>query len=259
DRRHDLDRGNRQGGAEEERGEQTVIGMRQRRWRHELAEREAANERYCHACDRDAQRRFADLSHELEVGLHPGQQQQQENAELCDAIEHGFLLGRVRKDGACKAGQSTPSTEGPSTMPPSSIPMTDGWPMRFMTPPRRRPTSISVMSCTRKMTSDAPAWEPSAAQAAAALNPSVTTAHRPARKHARAKLRRTVEQVMDLWNSRALNPAGQRMFPLAPSSSACGDFSEPPADAAHRWPCNCKLFATRLWRWRRIVSMAVSS
>src|SRR5262249_54875046 len=112
--------------------------MRQQRLRHELAEREAANERHCHACDRDAQRRFADRSYELEVGLHPGQQQQQENAELRDAIEHGFLLGTLGKMACCKAGHTTPSTEGPSTMPPSSIPMTDGWPMRFMTSPRRR-------------------------------------------------------------------------------------------------------------------------
>jgi hypothetical protein len=69
--------------------------------------------------------------------------------------------------------------------------------MRFMTSPRRRPTSISVMSCARKMTSDAPALVPSAAKDAPALSPSVATAHGPARKHARAKLRRTVEQVMD--------------------------------------------------------------
>src|SRR5262249_28359106 len=58
---------------------------------------------------------------------------------------------------------------------------------------------------------------------------------------------------------RALNPPGQANVPIRPSASACGDFSEPPADAAHWWPCNCKLFATRLWRERRIVSMAVSS
>src|SRR5499427_7624756 len=170
-----------------------------------------------------------------------------------------FCSGAFGKMACCKAGQSTPSTEGPSTMPPSSIPMTDGWPMRFMTSPRRRPTSISVMSCTRKMTSDAPAEEPCAAPAAAALSPSAAPAHSPVRKQRRAEVRRTVGQVMDLRHPRALNPAGQRMFPFAPRASACGDFSEPPGDAAPRLPCNCKLFATRLWRWRRIVSMAVSS
>jgi hypothetical protein len=73
--------------------------MRQQRFRHELAEREAAGERDGHAGDRDAQRRLADLADELEVGLHPGQQQQQQDAELRDAVEHGFLLGRLWEDG----------------------------------------------------------------------------------------------------------------------------------------------------------------
>ena len=81
-------------------------------------------------------------------------------------------------------------------MPPSNMPMTDGWPMRFMASPRRRPTTISAMSCTRKMTSDAPAREPSAAAAAPALSTSVATAQGAARKHVRAEGRRTVDQVM---------------------------------------------------------------
>ena len=91
-------------GAEEQRGEKALIGMRQQRLRHELAEREAAQERHRHAGERDAQRRFADLAHELEVGFHPGQQQQQQNAELRDAVEHGFLLGGSRKEGVLQIG-----------------------------------------------------------------------------------------------------------------------------------------------------------
>ena len=44
--------------------------------------------------------------------------------------------------------------------------MTDGWPMRFMASPRRRPTTISAISCERKMTSDARVLLPSAAREA---------------------------------------------------------------------------------------------
>src|SRR3981189_3210497 len=58
-----------------------------------------------------------------------------------------------------------PSTEGPSRMPASSCPITDGWPMRLMASPIRRPTTISVMSCARKMTSDGLCAAPSAASA----------------------------------------------------------------------------------------------
>jgi hypothetical protein len=72
--------------------------MRKEPLRQELTEHEATNERNCDARDGDAQRRLADRSHKLEVGLHPSQQQQQENAVLRDAVEHGFLLGRPRKD-----------------------------------------------------------------------------------------------------------------------------------------------------------------
>ena len=167
DRRHDLDRGDRQRGAEEKRGEKTLVGMRQQAFRHELAEREAAGERHGDAGERDAQRRFADPSHQLEVGLHPGEQQQQQDAELRDAVEHGLLLGGLGKRACCRSGSSAPSTEGPSRIPPSNIPMTEGWPIRFMASPRSRPTSISVISCARKMTSEAPPLAPSAAKAAA--------------------------------------------------------------------------------------------
>src|SRR5262249_19880312 len=45
----------------------------------------------------------------------------------------------------------------------------------------------------------------------------------------------------------------------SPSLSARRDFSQQPGGARHGPPCNCKLFATRLCRCRRIVSMAVSS
>jgi hypothetical protein len=43
-------------------------------------------------------------SHELEVGLHPGQQQQQQNAELRNAVEHRFLFGSARKESVLQLG-----------------------------------------------------------------------------------------------------------------------------------------------------------
>src|SRR5262249_30884784 len=51
---------------------------------------------------------------------------------------------------------------------------------------------------------------------AAALNPSVTTAHGPARKHARAKLRRTVEQVIGLTASPRPQSGGAANVPTRP-------------------------------------------
>src|SRR6266540_2830619 len=74
-----------------------------------------------------------------------------------------FCSGALGKMACCKSGHSAPNTDGPSMMPPSSMPITDGWPMRFMASPKRRPTTISVMSWARKMTSEAPPLPPSAA------------------------------------------------------------------------------------------------
>jgi hypothetical protein len=79
--------------------------MRQQRFRHELAEREAAGERHGDAGERDAQRRSANPPHQPEIGLHPGEQKQQQDAELRDAVEHGLLLGGLGKERVLQIGQ----------------------------------------------------------------------------------------------------------------------------------------------------------
>ena len=42
------------------------------------------------------------LPHQLEVGLHAGEQQQQQDAELRHAVDHGLLFGSRRKDRALR-------------------------------------------------------------------------------------------------------------------------------------------------------------
>ena len=72
--------------------------MRQQALRQELTERKTADEGDNDPGDRNRGRGPADLAHQLEVGLHAGQQQQQQNAELRDAVEQGFLFGGGRKE-----------------------------------------------------------------------------------------------------------------------------------------------------------------
>ena len=98
------------------------------------------------------------------------------------------------KTACCKSGHSTPSTEGPSMMPPSNMPITDGCPIRFMISPKRRPTSISVMSWARKTTSDASLF--SAASEGALLSARIAAVQRPTRALSRAAATIGVEQVM---------------------------------------------------------------
>jgi hypothetical protein len=66
------------------------------------------------------------------------------NWEMPSSI--AFCSGVLGKRACCRSGHSAPSSEGPSRMPPSSMPITEGWPIRFMASPRSRPTNISVIS-----------------------------------------------------------------------------------------------------------------
>src|SRR6266511_1185262 len=117
-----------------------------------------------------------------------------------------FCSGALGKMACCKSGHSAPNTDGPSMMPPSSMPITDGWPMRFMASPKRRPTTISVMSWARKMTSEAPPLPPSAAKDGPAPSINARIAQPPMRTLARADMRRGVEQVMDRRGPSILRP-----------------------------------------------------
>ena len=74
------------------------LGSRQHRLGQHLAEREAAGERHGDAGGRDAERRAARLPDQGEVGLHAGEQQQHEDAELGDGIDHALLLAIGRED-----------------------------------------------------------------------------------------------------------------------------------------------------------------
>ena len=88
-------------------------GLRQHRVRQHLAERETASEGHRDAGERDAQRGPADASHQPQVGLHSGQQQQHQNAELRNRIEHGLLLGTCGKQRVLQVRPQRAQHRGP--------------------------------------------------------------------------------------------------------------------------------------------------
>ena len=96
--RHDFHRGDRQGRAQKERGDQTFSGVRQHAVRQHLAKPNSAKKRNDDAHQRGKQGSAARLSHKLEICLHPGEQQQQQNAKLRDRIDHRLLFGVLRKE-----------------------------------------------------------------------------------------------------------------------------------------------------------------
>jgi hypothetical protein len=72
--------------------------------RQHLAKHDAANKRNDDAHQRSEQRGATSLPHELEVGLHSGEQEQKQDSELRDRIDHRFLLGSFRKERMLKIG-----------------------------------------------------------------------------------------------------------------------------------------------------------
>ena len=98
-----------------------------------------------------------------------------------------FCAAVCGKSACCKSGQIRPNTEGPSSSPPSSCPMTAGWPIRCISSPRPRPTSSRTPRSAKKIAADRPGIFPSAANAietapsrnTAAITPRDTIAARP--------------------------------------------------------------------------------
>jgi len=77
-----------------------------------------------------------------------------------------FCSGVLEKIAACASGQIQPNSDGPSRMPASNSPITEGWPIRCMISPRPRPTAISSTICATSKNSEGPAALPPSAPAA---------------------------------------------------------------------------------------------
>ena len=95
--RDDFDRRDRQRGAEEQRRDQPQLRPWQHRVRQHFSKRYAASEGDENAGYRNARRRATDFAHKLQIGLHAGQQQQHQHAELGNGIDHVFLRAVVRE------------------------------------------------------------------------------------------------------------------------------------------------------------------
>ena len=80
--------------------------------------------------------------------------------------------------------------------------------------PKSRPTTMSVMSCARKITSEEPPLPPSAARAVAALRTNAGAAQEPTRTLWRAHARMRSEQVME----------GRPAAPQAGTGANCSAF-----------------------------------
>ncbi len=73
------------------------------------------------------------------------------------------------KTACCADGQSQPKNEGPSNNPPTSWPMTEGWPMRCANSPISRPTRRRSASSAMNSACDPVRDAPSAASAGMAI------------------------------------------------------------------------------------------
>ena len=85
--------------------------------RQHFAEREAADEGKGNAGGGNRDRRSADAADQPQIGFHPGQEKQHENAELRDGIDHAFLLGRLGKQRMLKVGPDQTEHRRPEQKP----------------------------------------------------------------------------------------------------------------------------------------------
>lgn len=79
-------------GAEEEGGQKSLLLVRQQEVRQQPTKGDAAGKGNGDSRERNAYGRSSHPSDELEVGLHSGQQEQQEDANLGNGVEHRALL-----------------------------------------------------------------------------------------------------------------------------------------------------------------------
>ena len=91
----DFHRGDRERHAQKQRSDKPPSGIGQHGVRHKLAEDEAAGEGQRDARDGNAERGAAHPVGQRQVGFHPRQQQQQQDAELGNGVDHALLLADV--------------------------------------------------------------------------------------------------------------------------------------------------------------------
>ena len=157
DHRDDLDRGDRQRGAEEKRGDEARLRVGQDRIRQHLAERKAADE------GQAPRRRRRPRSPRGRRGGPAADRFPCRSAAAASgcraATRHRSCFSARASPGnsvCCKSGQTRPSTDGPSRRPPISWPITAGWPSFCMISPSPRPISSKRPSCAKNIASERP-------------------------------------------------------------------------------------------------------
>jgi hypothetical protein len=100
--RNDLYRRDRERRAEEQGGNQPLIGPGQHGLGQELTQRESTGEGHDNSCRRYAHGFAPGSLYQLEVRLHAGQQQKHQDAQRRDCVEHRVLLTPGGKDRALR-------------------------------------------------------------------------------------------------------------------------------------------------------------
>src|SRR5215831_15447991 len=102
--RNDLYGRDRQGDSEKQCCDQPLLGIGQHRVGQQLAEQNTTEEGHDDPGGRHAKRGGARAADHPQIGLHAGQQEQQQNAELSYGVDHRLLVGARRKQGVLKGG-----------------------------------------------------------------------------------------------------------------------------------------------------------
>ena len=109
--------------------------------------------------------------YQIQVGFHAGEQQAAAECRTAPCRRSGlFVRAQEEIPRFGPEGHSQPNSDGPSSNPARSSPITEGWPIRCMISPRPRPTVINSRTWTRKINSEGCAGFSAAALAVVAVS-----------------------------------------------------------------------------------------
>ena len=146
DHRHRRDRHR---GREEQAEQHPAARIGQVLGGHEVAEPEAEAERQHHAHHRGDQRRATEVAQQPQVGLEPGQQQQQAHADGAERVEQVELRRVGREDRLERVREVVPEqASAPARSRRSARPPPPGSPSRLAISAPIRATATSSASCT---------------------------------------------------------------------------------------------------------------
>ena len=155
--RHDLDRGDRQRGRQEQGGDEARLrrcGSSESGSSAPSAKPQMKGSATPAAATAIAERPTRRTSRRSVSMPVSSSRRRMPSCETASSMPFCSAVGG--NSACCRCGEMRPSSEGPSSSPPRSWPITAGWPNRCISSPSARPTSSRTPTWAKKIAAEAP-------------------------------------------------------------------------------------------------------